>query len=703
MRKDTEEEVMKFYVSLSERGKNYYKTVNDAYIAAEKHIKKNRGDCVDICIGKGTHRFTSPIEIDGKAFKNNRYSIRFVGEEGAILTSCVDVKGEAFTKEEGKPYFKAQLPESARLADGKFPAFRNIYMNGRQLYLASSGKEYKMHLDSCRRAKQNGLHSDDRLLYVCKESIEGVPVDKDGNVIGELEFWIKTEWQVHCVHIEHIASEPSSIVDDNGEALYAIRVRKYDWDILLPSYYNTLQHYPYWFSNNLSHLKNEGDFYYERETGEIYLIPDEPLMGATVSYPLCERLFYVHDACNVKFENLAMYGVTANYITDHGYITGQGGYIKRIDSETGERVGFLRLAAIYGENVKNIEIVGCNISNVGNDAVNFRLAVDRVMIEGCHFENIGGSAVRLGNINDGAVNRNIRIVNNFIRKTGRCFPSNTGILITSVENLDLSYNTILESYYSAISIGWSWARRAEMDPKEIDTDQFVNIKRANVSHNYIEDFMTGMADGGAIYVLGGNATISYKPYLNSMNNNYIVVKSNVAAGGTAWTVLYHDSGSSHWDDFDNVIVIEEKMRVPACTYISYQLNAHCYSCRTRDLYLVGYPCDRKPEDKYPPDYSDPTNRTFVGWYIDVGRYSSDERLAKFTLNRDARTLAYSTVSTEWSDNEIVVEDVYLYRNFSDPTMTPAIKKKLESIALRSGCDMRHPVPNVQPLPLVKLK
>jgi len=42
-------------------------------------------------------------------------------------------------------------------------------------------------------------------------------------------------------------------------------LNKYDWDILLPSY-TTLQYYPYWFQNNLSHFKNEGDFYYEGET-----------------------------------------------------------------------------------------------------------------------------------------------------------------------------------------------------------------------------------------------------------------------------------------------------------------------------------------------------------------------------------------------------------------------------------------------------
>ena len=699
---------MKFYVSLSKRGKNYYKTVNDAYIAAEKHIKKNRGDCVDIFIGKGTHRFTSPLEIDGKAFKNNRYSIRFVGEEGAVLTSCVDIKGEAFTKVEGKPYFKANLPESARLADGKFPAFRNIYMNGRQLYLASSGKEYIMSFDSCRHAKGKGLASDDCLLYVCKEAIEGVPVDKDGNVIGELEFWVKTEWQVHCVHIEHVASEPSAFCDANGEALYAIRVRKYDWDILLPSYCNTLENRPYWFQNNLSCLKNEGGFYYERETGEIYLIPDEPLTGATVSYPLCERLFYVHDACNVKFENLAMYGVTANYITDHGYVTGQGGYIKRIDPETGERVGFLRLAAIYGENVKNIEIVGCNVSNVGNDAVNFRLAVDRVTIENCRFENIGGSALRFGNntceFSDRIHNRDIRIVNNFIRRTGRCFPSNTGILIASVENLDLSYNTILESFYSAISVGWSWGSLADRAPKEIDREEFANIKRANISHNYIEDFMTGMKDGGAIYVLGGNATASYKPYLNSMNNNYIVLKSNVGAGTVQWTVFYHDSGSSHWDNYDNVLVAEEKMRPPFFTYVSYQIGSHhTYNNRMRDTYIVGYPCDRDPDDKYPLDYADPTNQTFVGWHIDAGKHIEEDRLADFHWKRDPETLAYTTISKEWEKFGIVMEDVYLYRSFDDPTMTPAIKHKLAGIALRAGCDMRHPVPNVQPLPLTKLK
>jgi hypothetical protein len=141
-----------------------------------------------------------------------------------------------------------------------------------------------------------------------------------------------------------------------------------------------------------------------------------------------------------------------------------------------------------------------------------------------------------------------------------------------------------------------------------------------------------------------------------------------------------------------------------CDQYSYQLFAHAYNNRTRDFYVVGYPCDRSPEDKYPLDYADPTNQTFVGWYIDGGKAcNGEERLSMFNWTRDAKTGAYSTVSKDWADNQIVMEDMYLYRSFNDPAMTPATKKKLEGIALRAGCDSRHPVPNVQPLPLIKLK
>ena len=668
-----------------------YSSVASAYAEAKRLIRSGEST-VDVILRTGVHRVHTEILIDGGEMPKNA-ALSFVGENGAVITTAKDIAGASFTKVEGTPYYSYTLPESEKDENGEYPAFRDLFMNGEPLRLARSSTDCTMAVDSCRHAEKNGFNAADRLLYIDRDALGDIELADNGDVIGDLEFWIKTEWQVHCVHIENVASEPSQVSDASGKAMYAARVRKCDWDILLPSYYSRLDSYPYWFVNNKALLLTPGDFFYHRDVGTVYVYPRGDMKDATVSYPLSERVFHLENARNVSFRNLAIREVTVNYITRYGYVTGQGGYIKIKDPATGERFGFLPYGAIYGENVDNILVEGCRITNVGDDCVNFRGGVSRVTVTGCFFKNVGGSAVRFGQntpeYSDTVYNRDIRITENYIENTGTSFPSNTGILIASVLRLELSHNTILRSNYSAISVGWSWANRADADPAEVDTDLFVNVKYANISHNYIEDFMVGMKDGGAIYVLGGNATQGYAPYLNSMNNNYVVVKSNVARGEGAWTVFYHDSGASHWDDYDNVLIVEKGMRPPFFTYISYQIFAMANHNRTRDLYIVGYPQDHFEGDRYPEGYSDPTHEERTGAYVYSGRNIKDEWWEGYTYEFDPKTAAY-TVHQPLKEKDLVYcEDIYLFGHMDEDARIP--HEKLRAIADNAGSRGAHPV------------
>lgn len=673
-----------------------YDNLSAAMTAALSEMKKGASVTVSF---DGIRRIASPLILDGKGVPADA-SLTLKGGDHAVMTSVTDIPGEKFAKTTNENVYAYTLPETAKDRDGKYPAFRNIYFDETQMRLCRCEKDYTMFMDSCRRAPNNGLVTDDETLYIHKELLVDVKRDENGKVIGDLEFWIKTEWQIHCVHIESYTIPEVAFRDAAGAELWPVRVRSSDWKFFINAYYNRLDGYPYFLANNEAYLRQNGDFFYNRDSGTIYVYSDTPLRGHTVSYPLAERLIFVHDFCNLTVENITFYGVTCNYITENGYITGQGGRIKRPDPETGLPVGFLRLAAIYGENVRNVEIKNCVFHDVGNDAVNFRCAVDNVNIHHCRFENIGGSAVRIGQntpeFSEAVHAKNITVTENYICKTGQVFSSNTGILIASVENLELTYNTILESFYSAISVGWSWASHEEGDPAEFDNGTFVNIKNANIAYNYIEDFMTGMKDGGAIYVLGGNASGDYLPYLNSMNHNYVVVKSNVARGTDQWTVLYHDSGSSHWDDYNNVLVVEKNMRVPLFTYVSYQAYAQCYRCRTRDMYIVGYPQDHFDDEELPLDYTDRTNDTRVGWAIANGhRTLPREQLLTYRAEVDEKTSAYSTTSKCFADHHIEIKNVYLYRGFDDPHIGDKAAF-LREVAEKAGCAFRHPIPEKQP-------
>ncbi len=684
-------------------------TVKEAYDAAVALI--NAGTAMDITIKltSGVHILDEEIVIDGSKITAESYSIHFSGAtalpEDTTVTSNVDIPGSYFTKVDGEDYYMYQLPESAKDENGEFPLFRDLYVDGEALTLAATERDrYVMLFDTCKSAVANGFSDSDHKLYVTRAAVAGVEVDEDYNVIGDLELWVKTEWQVHAVHVEKVLFDDKCPLEDtdNGGYLVPVVIRESEWSTFKEGYYSSLKNRPYWMANNIRYL-SAGEFYYDHANGVIYCQPTESMENVTISYPQTERLFHLKDAENISFSNMYMHGVTVNIVTTFGYVTGQGGYIKIKDPETGKQFGFLPYGAIYGKNVKNILIENCNISNVGDDAINFRGGVSEVTITGCVIENTGGSAIRFGEntseYSDKKYNRDINITNNYIRNTGMTFTSNPGILIASVLNLELSHNHILESCYSGISIGWSWSSQA--DNANADAESFVNVKNANVAYNYIEDFMTGMADGGAIYVLGGNASAKTEEYLNSMNNNLVILRSNVAAGGRAWTVFYHDSGASHWHDYDNMILTEEDMRAPYFSYVSYQTNDDGYQNLTEKLYVVGYPADDMSEEmpgahvatgktSNQPYYTKDengnikTNYTLYGHYSvynpENGSYDIGNPYNEVVLYKQDGSIKHSR------PNNNRFREIYLYTGYDDPNITDEAYAAIERIFESAGCD-----------------
>ena len=711
---DTEQEnSMILYVTPNAVGGNGsetapFGTIKEAYTAAVDLINEKSATDITIRLAAGKHVLTEELFLSGNAITAQNYSIRFEGTgdlpEQTEVTSNVDIPGSYFTKVDGKSYYMYQLPETARNANGEFPLFRDLYVNDEALPLASTEREqFTMYYDTCKWAEGFQVDPNARQLFVERDAVAGVEVDENYNVVGELELWVKTEWQVHALHVEKVLFDEGShlISEATGTPLVPVVIRESEWSVFKSGYYGDLRNCPYWMANNLRYLSRD-EFYYDHDNGVIYCYPRDRIEDVTVSYPQAERLFHLEDAKNVSFANMYLHGVTVNIVTTFGYVTGQGGYIKIVDPTTGKRFGFLPYGAIYGKNVDNILIENCNISNVGNDAVNFRGGVSNVTVKDCTMENVGGTAIRFGEntplYNETIYNRDINITNNFICNTGTVYTSNPGILIASVKNLDITHNHILESCYSGISVGWSW--ESKWNDYTADSDDFVNVKNANIAYNYIEDFMTGMADGGAIYTLGGNASERTENYLNAIHDNLVVLKSNVGRYERSYTVFYHDQGSSHWHDYSNMLLIEENMRVPNTTYISYSGITPCHRSKTEELYVVGYPkLDLTPES--------------AGYYLFIGKdptwsyYTKDEngnvvphkptegfeaiyceetggydfRLPYYEVKlctKAGAPLCYEALFTE-------VENCYLFESYDDPRITDTARDKMESIYENAGC------------------
>ncbi len=674
-------------------------SIADAYTAAKGYINRNEKSEVTILLGKTEYLLTETLELSGN------YPITFQGAgDASVITSNRHIQVANGTLSGNKWSYTLT---------GNAPFFRNLYVDGKSMELARS-ETFVMRVDTCALATKStysdgtSLTVGDRILFVDPDAIAGVDfkdetvtarkVNADGKNLSEtetityypivhaLELWVQTDWQQHCVRI--VGKSPLQL--KGNEDLVGLIVEQQDWYNFSggttgeksdsASYYETLAGCAYWLSNNAAYLDEEGEFLYEYDstdkTGTISaLLPEN---ADTVSYPSLETLIHLKGAKNVTFRDLRLIGTTSNFVAENGFVIGQGGYIKdywnhgnsnRDGTYTSlkSRLEYaLPNGAIYGEEVENISIVDCSFEMIGGDAVNFRgvkaTPVNTVHILDSAFRDIGGSAIRVGNNGDAdadylwSISKNIFIQNNYIESTGRVYHACPAIMVLKVDTLEITHNTILDSAYSAISVGWRWGTASKTD----------NIKNANISYNYIEDFITKMQDGGAIYVLGGNdkkvESFDVETYWNTVSHNYIVVTNKTGGGDGHWTVLYRDGSASHWHDVGNVLVVNPDATETDHKLASYQTieSQTAYNNWTDSLYIIGYephPYNKKTD-------ADP----LTGGYA----YEDDLLIASGSVP------AYNKIT-----------DVFNYDSFADLYGTVSANTVRQTAAF-AGCDSCHP-------------
>jgi parallel beta-helix repeat protein len=184
-------------------------------------------------------------------------------------------------------------------------------------------------------------------------------------------------------------------------------------------------------------------------------------------------------------------------------------------------------AALQARWAKHCAVVRCRFTRLGGYAVDFGPGCEDNKVVGCEMWDLGGGGVRLGDSDataaQAAPNFGNTITDNHIHHIGLIHAPAAGVLaLLSASNL-ISHNEIDHTFYTAISVGWSWGYA--------DTPCRGNI----VEYNHLHDIGQGMlSDMGGIYTLGLQpGTI--------LRNNLIHDVSVFIYGG--WG-LYTDEGSS---------------------------------------------------------------------------------------------------------------------------------------------------------------
>jgi len=519
-------------------GEDAAQRVKDAMKTAEEGVSTR----LTVLFASGTYTLTKPININGDSYDADHLEIilRNAIDAAPVLKGSVDLSASLFSQVEGKGYYQYALPESANI-NGKWPEFRNLYLNGQYLKLASS-EEYVFE-KSLRNTKQvsGGKFTYDNWFYLDSSVFEGVT---ESTELQPMELCVNVEWMHKRFRIDQFHGIHSRY------ELAQVSVKSYEWASFLGNDTNQrdFNGKTYWLENHITLLDEPGEFFYDDEAGIIYFYPyaDTDMRNATVSYPLVERLITLTHASAVTIEGLTFTGTTSTLVNACGYNGGLGGTYLGTLGATGDR-GHIGSAAICGGYTKNIRVRNCTFHALGGHGIYLDLGNRNVTVKGNSFTDLAMSGIIIGRqypvwtVENGL--RNLIVDNNYVHNVGIDYPLSPGIEITRVRSLAMTHNTVIHTPYSGIMVGWL------NDPNDIRAE-ITNGRQVEVAYNYCEDNLYAINDGAGIYLPGANAKVAETDLFMRCHDNY--VKATGYYDGT-YNGIYLDANASNWLVENNVL------------------------------------------------------------------------------------------------------------------------------------------------------
>lgn len=284
----------------------------------------------------------------------------------------------------------------------------------------------------------------------------------------------------------------------------------------------------FYLENAYELIDHAGEFYYNPQDGYIYYMPSENeiMSEAEVYVGEVENLVNVsgNDASNkvsdISFENLSFkYGIWQN-VTENGFL-GRQADCAHYTTQSGSYIIPAQFTVNYAD---EISVRDCQFSCLGSSALAYRENVSNSEIIGNRITDVSGTGIVIGSFlheeNLSGACENIQIKNNLIKRAAieyRCCP---GISVYYDTGIEICHNSLLDLPYTAISCGWGWG-----------ATECGRAGSNRVCHNYIENVMSTLSDGGGIYFLGKqNDTVITENYINN------VMRRNAS--------LYSDNGSA---------------------------------------------------------------------------------------------------------------------------------------------------------------
>jgi hypothetical protein len=244
---------------------------------------------------------------------------------------------------------------------------------------------------------------------------------------------------------------------------------------------------PRYYIENAPESLRSGEWRLDRQSGTVTYWPEagEDVTSAIITAPHLYELVRLEGN-----EGGPVHGVVFRGITFAGTDWPLNGG-SDVDGQAAVEIG----AALEAHSAESCVLQDCIFTRLGGYAIDFGRGCRNNKVAGCELFDLGGGGVRLGetDLKSATATPSLgnSVTDNHIHHIGMVSPPAVGVLVLLSASNTIAHNEIDDTYYTAISVGWTWGYG--------ETPCRGNI----VEFNHLHDIGQGLlSDMGGIYTLG---------------------------------------------------------------------------------------------------------------------------------------------------------------------------------------------------------
>lgn len=526
-----------FTISAFEKDNKLQSGWNEGYAAF--HVSP--GDAVYVSptgTGDGTTAFTA-TSVD-KALNNggkimmtsgtySRTSSMVVSKSGTVLTAAIGTrpvvsgmqKVSGWSQTGQNNIWKAPIPK------GTFA--RQLYINGQEAKLVKVSASEKL---------GKIVQSDDSYSYTTEKDASWLSpsalLEWSGPGTG------RVDWQLWTDRYANVGEHSGKFVRPPLEQMKLLHptITHPDQADQGVGVFNEI-------TNDPSTITQEGEYAIDFVNGYVYYKPlasHADMKKVTIEIPSSAGLLTGHALMNVKISGIVFEGSTRDLTKGDGFSEVQGA-VHRVSEDGGlapmdGAIDFSQSSGIVIDNVEVRKVAGTGIDLSGHGHNN--------VVQNSRVSDTGAGGIQLGTIYHSAYdtdNYDNKVTNNMVSRVGRTYKGGIGISAYNVKGTTISHNTVTDSNYDGISMGWSWGLDGEPGYAQSSGN---NIIEKNLVQRTMQ---SNLSDGGGIYTLGNNST----GVRNIMRHNVVDNVGTNRPGDNGRSGLYLDGATNRWDVYENVV------------------------------------------------------------------------------------------------------------------------------------------------------